>query len=77
MKKLTPIKSIRAKCIDCCAGQLAEVRRCNINTCAIWPYRMGRRPTDSTPVSNPDCAKNPTLPAGFPQGVDLRKRGAQ
>ena len=46
MKKMTPIKSIRAKCIDCCCGDLREVRECLIKDCPLWPYRMGRRPKD-------------------------------
>lgn len=44
MAKLTPIKAIRKKCLDCCCGQIVEVRRCNIETCALHPYRMGHRP---------------------------------
>ena len=46
MKKMTPIKSIRAKCIDCCCGDLREVRECPIKDCPLWSYRMGRRPKD-------------------------------
>lgn len=46
MKRLTPIKAIRAKCLDCCAGQVAEVRECAMKTCALHPYRMGKRPKD-------------------------------
>lgn len=41
---LTPIKSIRAKCIECSGGNVAEVRRCHLKDCALWPYRMGKRP---------------------------------
>jgi len=44
MEVLTPIKAIRAKCIDCSGGQLSEVRLCPVTTCALWPYRMGKRP---------------------------------
>ncbi len=44
MKILTPIKAIRAKCKDCCAGQLAKIRRCQIEECPLHPYRMGKRP---------------------------------
>ena len=44
MKKLTPMRAIRAKCIECCAGQIPEVRKCEIKNCALWPYRMGHRP---------------------------------
>jgi hypothetical protein len=42
--RLTPIKAIREKCIDCCNGQLKEVRECPIKTCTLHPYRMGKRP---------------------------------
>ena len=42
--KLTPIKAIRQKCLDCCCGQLAEVRMCTCTTCALYGYRMGHRP---------------------------------
>ncbi|WP_084201460.1 hypothetical protein [Geobacter pickeringii] len=41
---LTPIKAIRAKCLDCSNNQYGEVRVCPINKCPLWPYRMGRRP---------------------------------
>ena len=41
---MTPIKAIRAKCLDCCCGQLAEVRLCPCDNCPLWPYRMGKRP---------------------------------
>ena len=42
--KLTPMKAIRAKCLDCVAQQPAEVRLCIDEKCPLWPYRMGRRP---------------------------------
>ena len=44
LKVLTPIKSIRAKCLDCSCGQAKEIKECPIRNCPIWPYRMGRRP---------------------------------
>ncbi len=37
-------KVIRAKCLDCCVGQLSEVAQCTAIRCALWPYRMGRDP---------------------------------
>jgi hypothetical protein len=40
----SPIKAIRAKCIDCCVGRMDEVRKCVSTSCALWPYRMGRNP---------------------------------
>lgn len=44
VKKLTPMKAIRAKCIDCTCGQNAEVRRCQVSSCSLHRYRMGKRP---------------------------------
>lgn len=44
MKVKTPLKAIRAKCIDCCCGQLQDIRECVIKKCPLWAYRMGRRP---------------------------------
>jgi len=44
MAKLTPLKAIRKKCLDCCADSPAEVRRCEIFGCPLWEYRMGHRP---------------------------------
>ena len=45
MKRMvTPIKAIREKCKDCTGNQLHEIRECSITTCALWAYRMGKRP---------------------------------
>lgn len=41
---LTPIKAIRAKCMDCSGDSFKFVKECHIRDCALWPYRMGRRP---------------------------------
>ncbi len=44
MKPTTPLRAIRLKCLDCCCENSAEVKRCHIEDCALWPYRMGRNP---------------------------------
>jgi len=41
---LSPIKAIRANCIDCCGGQLKEVRECPAVDCPLYPFRMGTNP---------------------------------
>ena len=43
-KILTPLKAIRAKCLDCCCGNKKEVRECTLEKCTLHPYRMGKRP---------------------------------
>lgn len=47
-KKMTMAKAIRAKCLDCTGGQPKEVNECLIDTCSLWPYRMGRKPRINT-----------------------------
>ena len=44
----TPIKAMRAKCIDCCCGSHKEIKECTVIDCALYPYRMGRRPDQAT-----------------------------
>lgn len=43
-KILTPMKSIRKKCLDCSGNQYSEVANCPIKECALYPYRHGKRP---------------------------------
>lgn len=40
----TPLKAIRAKCLDCTNGQFVEVKECAIEKCPLHEYRMGHRP---------------------------------
>lgn len=44
MAKLTPIKAIRAKCLDCSCGSFTEIKNCTVTNCALYEYRMGHRP---------------------------------
>ena len=39
-----PVKAIREKCLDCCAGQIVEVRECPSTHCALHPFRLGKNP---------------------------------
>jgi hypothetical protein len=39
-----PLKAIRSKCLDCCVGNAAEVRKCVATNCALWPFRRGANP---------------------------------
>jgi len=48
-RKRPLLKAIREKCLDCSAGNEAEVRRCTVVSCALWPYRMGKNPSARAP----------------------------
>ena len=39
----SPLKAIRAKCLDC-ATDATEVRLCPVESCALWPFRFGKNP---------------------------------
>ena len=41
---MTPIKAIRAKCLDCCCGSAATVKECMCTDCSLYPFRMGHNP---------------------------------
>ena len=38
----SPLKAIRAKCLDCTCGQTIEVKNCQIKQCPLWEYRFGK-----------------------------------
>lgn len=40
----TPLKAIRAKCLECSNEQPSEVKECPIKSCALWEYRFGKWP---------------------------------
>ena len=45
MKDITsPLKAIRAKCLDCCCDQITEVKLCPASTCPLHPFRFGKNP---------------------------------
>ncbi len=48
MERISRSKAIRLKCIDCCCGNMAEVRRCPSTNCPLWRFRMGRELKDET-----------------------------
>ena len=40
----SPMKAIRAKCLDCCCGQKDEVKSCPSSGCPLWAFRLGKNP---------------------------------
>ena len=52
MEAKTPMKAIRLKCLDCCAGQILEINKCDFKNCPLWKYRTGHRPKDAISENN-------------------------
>ena len=40
----SPLKAIRANCVDCMGGHARLVSSCELVDCPLWPYRMGKNP---------------------------------
>ncbi len=43
-KIVSPLKSIRLKCLDCSCYNRSEIQLCPIEDCPLYPYRMGHNP---------------------------------
>lgn len=56
IEKQTRKQAIKAKCLDCCGGLRAEVRRCPATQCPLWIFRNGteERNTSADEVSETD-----------------------
>src|SRR5262245_8986831 len=61
-----PLKAIREKCLDCCCGNAAEVRKCVAVDCPLWPYRM---------TTNPFRKKRELSPAQKPERAERLAKG--
>lgn len=57
---MTPIKAIRAKCLDCCCGQYKEVKLCPCSDCPLYPYRLGKDPHRAGTVNKGSFPKKVT-----------------
>lgn len=45
------LKIVRAKCLDCCVGQVSEVALCAVVKCALHEFRMGKDPAPNAAKS--------------------------
>ena len=42
--RVSPLRALRLKCLDCCNESSQEVRLCTAVDCPSWPFRMGKNP---------------------------------
>jgi hypothetical protein len=45
LQKNSALLAIRAKCLECSCDSDAEIRKCPVTYCALYPFRMGKRPS--------------------------------
>jgi hypothetical protein len=41
---MSPLRAIRAECLECSCYQPSEARLCEAVKCALWPFRAGKHP---------------------------------
>lgn len=41
-----PLKVIRLKCLECMSNSAAEILRCHMEECSLWPFRFGHNPNE-------------------------------
>jgi hypothetical protein len=44
MRRLSPLKQIRLRCLDCRGNQYKQVRFCDTADCPLWYLRFGKMP---------------------------------
>lgn len=44
MTRLTPLRAIREKCVDCMCGSFYEVKLCPSTDCPLYEFRFGKNP---------------------------------
>jgi hypothetical protein len=49
----TPLKAIKAKCKDCSAYDMSELKACSCLDCPLWMFRLGIRPDSENAKKNP------------------------
>lgn len=55
MKEIkSPLKAIRAKCLECSGGSSNEVKLCNVSTCELYSFRFGKNPYRTKRIMTPE-----------------------
>lgn len=58
MKKLTPIRAIRHKCLECQSKHYSLIRNCEEKGCPLYRFRLGRNPNCSGRMPKSDDSKS-------------------
>ena len=44
VKKRSPLKAIRAFCLECMCSQREEIKKCTAPGCPLYEFRLGKNP---------------------------------
>jgi hypothetical protein len=77
MKERTPLRAIRAACMECCNGQKKEVAKCEREDCPLWPMRFGKNPNRAGVGTHSNLGQqrrgSGTLPDTLPAEIGRKK----
>jgi hypothetical protein len=59
-KGTTPVRAIRAKCVECQGGGRKAIANCEVLDCPLHPYRMGKNPA-RTGIGGRKDARGPKI----------------
>jgi len=76
--RVSPLRALRLKCLDCCNDSAQEVRLCTAVGCASWPFRMGKNPWRRKLDPQERAALRARLvPNGASQSTAAQKTGSE
>ncbi len=55
---LTPVKAIRKYCVEQCCYSEKEVKHCTVESCALFPFRLGKNPSVQGKIGNVNALDN-------------------
>ena len=67
-QRMSPLRALRLRCVDCSGDSAAEVRLCTAVTCPAWPFRMGANPWRA-PASEARRENGRRIGARMPRGA--------
>jgi hypothetical protein len=70
-KPMSPMRAIRLRCLDCCAQQPDEVRKCTAVRCPSWPFRMSKNPWRTEPT---DAQREEMRQRALKRGLGVRNQ---
>jgi hypothetical protein len=73
MKRLTPLKIIRAHCLECGNGNYKKVKECRIKYCLFYFFRFGTNPARKGIGGGIDNLKTQETSKISPKNEDLSK----
>jgi len=62
-KKMTPLKAIKEKCLNCSGWERRSVKNCEHTDCPLYFFRFGKNPHMQRPE--------------YPEGQRFKKHGAK